>query len=124
MSKTTPKETSVVTDIDDAPDTALEKAEAIKAIAVSDLHGAFDGTRAELTVHSTEGEVGHQAVFVGINGNSFSIPRDIACIVPIEVIEALDNANTEVTESLADGQTKTRSVKRYPYTVKYLAAGK
>jgi hypothetical protein len=121
---TTAKETSVVTSIDDAPDTALDKAEAVKEIAVSDVHGTFEGERAELTLHSTEGEVGHQAVFLGINGNGFNIPRDTKVIVPAEVIEALENATMEIHEPVVGGNTKIRNVKRFSYTVKYLPAAK
>lgn len=122
---TNTKETSVVTSIDDAPDVALEKADAdTPVLKIPDVHSAFAGDRVELVLNSTEGEVGHQAVFVSINGESFNIPRDTKVIVPVEVIETLDNASMELHEPQPNGTTKVRNVKRYSYTVKYLAKSK
>lgn len=43
-----------------------------------------------LTINSTEKDKG--AVFVGINGHAYNIPRDIPVTVPYSVVEALKEA--------------------------------
>jgi len=122
MSKTLPKDTSTSTSIDDAPDVALDKAstEPVKTLAVSDVHGAFEGERVELIINTSPGEAGNQAVFVGVNGNGFNIPRDIKVNVPIEVLYQLDNATQTIYESIAGGGVQEREVKRFSYTAKIL----
>jgi len=124
MSKNLPKDTTVITSIDDPQDAALEQAEAAPTIAVTDAHGTFEGGRAELTIHSGEGEIGQQAVFLGINGHGFNIPRDKKVNVPIEVAHQLDNCMMTIYESIAGGGTREREVKRFSYAYKELAPAK
>ena len=110
------KPDTTVTTIDDAPKSVDTK-------KVQDIdHKADDaisGDKAEVTIHAGEGELGRQAVFLAINGHGFNIPRGVACRVPVEVIEVLENATMVVYEPTAAGQNIEREVKRFSYTVKY-----
>lgn len=126
MSSKNTKDTTTITSIDDAPEAALGSAEASPTVPVTDNLSVFGGDSAELIVQSNaaEGILGQQAVFVGINGYGFNIPRDKKVIVPVEVIENLDNASVVVIEGLDNGQTRERTVKRFAYSVRYLPSAK
>lgn len=106
-------------DDNDTPDEVRESSKPEK-IRVSDHGNSMNGERVELTLHAGEGEVGRQAVFLGINGHGFNIPRSIAVDVPVEVIEILDNATMTVYEQI-DNKVYEREVKRFSYNVKNLA---
>jgi hypothetical protein len=105
-------------DDNDTPDEPRESSKPEK-IRVPDNGKSLCGERVELIVHAGEGEVGRQAVFLGINGHGLNIPRSIAVDVPIEVIEILDNATMTVYEQI-DNKTYEREVKRFSYNVKNL----
>lgn len=122
MSKT--KDTTIITSIDDPQDLAIEQSEDAPALVVSDALGVFNGERAELTINSSEGEVGQQAVFLGINGHGFNIPRDKKVNVPKEVIDQLDNCMMTIYESIVGGGTREREVKRFSYSSRILAPTK
>ena len=118
------KDTTIITSIDDPQDEALVQSEAAPAIAISDTLSVFSGERAELTINSGEGEVGKQAVFLGINGHGFNIPRDKTVNVPKEVVDQLDNCTMTIYESTTGGATQERIVKRFAYSSRILAPAK
>lgn len=110
------KDKSTVTSIDDPveiPDTPNAE-----ALAITDHGDNFSGDKVELTIHSDTGEAGRQAVFVGINGVGFNIPRDTAVAVPVEIVTQLDNAMQTIYEGIEGGGTREREVKRFSTTVR------
>lgn len=114
------KDTNVTT-LDDEP-ARLEPAAPVQKIAVTDNGDHFAGEKVELTLHSDEGEIGRQAVFLGINGHGFNIPRDVPVEVPFEVIEVLNNSMMATYEPVPGGGGKMmeRHVKRFSYNYKPL----
>jgi antitoxin component of MazEF toxin-antitoxin module len=56
-------------------------------------HGLdFCGDKADILIPSTRGDDGKDAVFVGVNGSTFLIKRDQKVRIPVEILEALNNA--------------------------------
>jgi hypothetical protein len=115
----TPRDTSI-TSIDDEPK-AVVVAKA-KNIAVANTGDHMSGEKMEVTIHQGEGELGRQAVFLGINGEGTLVPRGVPCKLPVELVEILDNATMTVYEPTTNGQTIEREVKRYSYTAKAIKA--
>jgi|GEM_PF-2238750 len=103
-----------VTTIDDAPEVASEKK--VDAIAVPDIGNNMSGDRLDVTLHQGEGEAGSQAVFIGLNGQGFNMPRGIRVSVPAEVVHILENAEQTVYDT-TKGKTVERQIKRFSYTV-------
>lgn len=78
---------------------------------------ALSGKKAIVTIHPTDGEGGADAVFVGLNGYAYQIPRGEPQEIPVEVLEILKNAQT--TSYRTDprtGDVEPRTVPRYAYT--------
>jgi hypothetical protein len=122
MSKATKQDNATVTTIDDVPEAAPEvKA---KEVEVIDQGGHFGGDKVELIVHAGEGEIGKQAVFVGINGHGFNVPRDVKVLVPREVADQLENCMQTVYESTESGGTREREVRRFALSIRELPARK
>jgi hypothetical protein len=112
------KDKSTSTSIDDVIDTP--EAPAAAALAVTDHGDNFSGEKIELTIHSDAGDAGRQAVFVGINGVGFNIPRDTPVAVPVEVVTQLENCMQTVYEGIEGGGTREREVKRFSTTVRQI----
>lgn len=109
------KDTSVTT-IDDAP--AVVETPRAKKIAVTDHADGMTGEKMEVTIHAGEGEQGRQAVFLSLNGYGFNIPRGVPSIVPVEVVDILDNATMTKYEPGANGTMIEHEVKRFSYNAK------
>lgn len=105
-----------VTTIDDEPATDAP-AKKSKVLAVPDHGDNFSGKRLRLTIQSGEGAVGRQAVYVGVNGVGFNIPRDTPVDVPEEVVQQLKNCVQTVYESDEKGGTREREVSRFSMTI-------
>ncbi len=78
---------------------------------------ALSGKKASITVHAGEGENGQDAVFVGLNGFGYQIPRGEPWEVPVEVLMILENAVTEILSTDKGGAVKSRTAPRYSLTV-------
>lgn len=111
---------STITTLDDAPKNVEPPAAVVTAAVKHDE--ALSGEMVELEIHQGEGEIGKQAVFVGLNGNGYQIPRGIKSIVPIELVHILDNARQTVYES-GSGATSGvgREVNRFSYNTRAVA---
>ncbi len=77
---------------------------------------ALSGKKATITIHAGEGENGQDAVFVGLNGFAYQIPRGEPWEVPVEVLMIIENAVTEIL-STDKGGVKSRTAPRYSVTV-------
>ena len=104
---------SATTIDDDEPDDAPR----VPKIAVTDHGDNMAGGKVELTLHAGEGDIGRQAVFLGINGHGFNIPRSTPVEVPEEVVQILDNATMTVYEQVGQ-KMHEREVKRFSYNIR------
>ncbi|MBU3577577.1 hypothetical protein [Polynucleobacter sp. UK-Kesae-W10] len=85
-----------ISSIDDALNTpsASKPAAPKKAVKGQNHDVALSGKTRTITVHTSEAEGGHEAVFLSINGFGYQIPRGIPVEVPEEVLQVLENAKT------------------------------
>lgn len=91
-----------VTTLDDPKTTeAAKPAAATKAKRVDAVNGAstdFSGKRSVITIAPGPEEGGRDAVFVGVAGVGFLVPRGQSCDVPVEVANVLRDAKTTTWE--------------------------
>lgn len=92
---------SQIADIDDLPQAgATESGAAAPAKAAAKgktVKGAnhdveLSGAKKTITIHTSDAEGGHDAVFLSINGFGYQIPRGTPVEVPVEVVHVLENA--------------------------------
>ncbi|MET3134959.1 hypothetical protein AAKU55_005262 [Oxalobacteraceae bacterium GrIS 1.11] len=109
-------ENTKISTLDDGPDDiqAIPESTAIRG---SNHDDALSGERVSLTIFEQEGDVGREAVPIGVNGVGYLIPRGKPFSVPAEVVHALDNCVQTIYESLPGGETRERRLKRFNYTV-------
>ena len=107
---------TTITSIDDEPK-AVVLPKTVKVL-VTDDGDNMTGERAIVTVQQGEGELGRQAVFLGINGHGYNIPRGVPVELPVEALAVLENAMQTTYENI-EGKMTEREVPRYGMTVKY-----
>lgn len=103
---------SQISTLDDAHDVAADE------IVVSDIVGnahddQLSGDKVDIMIHEQEGDAGGEAVFVSVNGVGYQIPRGKSVRVPVEVLHVLDNSVQTIVESLANGKTRDRKLRRF-----------
>ena len=78
---------------------------------------ALSGKKARITIHPSDSDGGQDAVFLGLNGYAYQVPRGEPVVVPVELLEVLENAITEklVQNSMSD--TSITRAPRYAYAV-------
>lgn len=69
-----------------------------------------------IRIPSTEGVDGKNPVFVGVNGVSFLIQRDMDTKVPISIVHALNDAQQTRYTQEKDGTMTPRKVHTYPFS--------
>jgi hypothetical protein len=114
--KSAPADDGQITSIDDAPEVVADAKNTATAVDVSDHSDSFTGDKVELVINSGDGAAGKQAVFVGINGFGFNIPRDTPVHVPQEVVDQLANCMETQYESIEGGKVVEREVRRYAFS--------
>lgn len=110
------KSNSSVTTLDDA-DTAVEAAVVAPVVVGTNHDEALSGARRTVVVHESNGDGGSDAVFVGLNGYAFQIPRGVPCSVPVEVIEILKSAKVRSISNTPGGAVVERDIPRYSFSV-------
>ena len=107
-----------VTTIDDdnAPDTAASAKTQAAAVVGANADEALSGERRTVTIHTTDTDGGSDAVFVGLNGYAYQIPRGIPVEVPVEVLEILNSAKQSIFTSVPGGAVKERTVQRFAFS--------
>lgn len=106
---------SQVSTIDDQP--AVEKPARTKATKSQLADAGISGNKRIVTIHASDADGGDKAVFLGVNGVAYQIPRGKPYEVPVEVIEALKNAVVTQYKSGNDGVVKPFDVPRYAFSV-------
>lgn len=113
MTKETTK--SSVTTLDDAPSKASAPAAKAEAKVLVQHNDELSGKRKILTIHAEQGEGGNFAVFVGLNGVGYQVPRGIPHNVPDELVQNLRNAQQTVWEN-TDGKNVSREAPRFAFS--------
>lgn len=124
---------SQITTLDDEPQvTPAPKAKATKAAAktaskaaandVEVLKGAnadseLSGEMVMLTIHPTSAIGGREALFVGLNGYAYLIPRGKPYKVPVEVANVVANAVVTSYELASDGSQVEIKTPSDPHTI-------
>lgn len=112
------KSNSQVTTLDDGEVAAAEAATIAPATVVGANHDeVLSGERKMLTIHQSDADGGAEAVFVGLNGYGYQIPRGTPHLVPVEVIKILQNAKTKMLSNGVGGAIIERDVPRFAFSV-------
>ncbi len=105
---------SQISSIDDTPVIEKPKSKATKSQL---MDAGIGGAKRTVTIHASDADGGDKAVFVGVNGVGYQIPRGTPQELPLEVIEALKNAVITQYKAGADGVVKAHDVPRYAFSV-------
>lgn len=70
----------------------------------------------KIRVNTEDKPGGDRPVFVAVNGNGMHIPRGKTEPIPVEYVEALENAEELVYEPSVEGLPEPRIVKSYPFS--------
>lgn len=109
---------SNITSLDDAVPAAVAPAAVTADAAVLIKHNEeLCGDRKFLTIHASGEEGGSSAVFAGLNGVGYHIPRGIAHNVPSELVENFKNANQTFYERNEQGVMIPRTSPRFGMTI-------
>lgn len=111
MSKTD-KNTTQIHTLDDVADDAIA-ASAPTVITGTSHDDALSGDKVNIIIHEQDGDAGQEAVFVGVNGVGYQIPRGKVVAVPVEVFHVLENSVQKIYQSLPNGDTVERSLRRF-----------
>lgn len=111
---------STITTIDDGAEQSAAVPAAEKEV-VEVVGANYDdqlcGDKVKIEIYEGEGDGGKDDVFVQINGYAYKIKRGVEVVIPVEVLNVLDNANMTVYENKAGGGQDERKVKRFAYSV-------
>lgn len=108
---------SQVTTLDDSNDTDVAVAPAVGEIKGANFDASLSGKKKTITIHADGTESGNDAVFVGINGYAYQIPRGKPFEVPVEVISVLENAKTDHISPAPGGGITKRTSPRFAFSV-------
>ena len=100
-------------------DDIVEAEAAVAAPASQEItsgDAAMSGKKETITIHSSSEDGGSDAVFVGINGYAYQIPRDKPFVVPTEVAQVLRDAVTTTYKPGANGAVAERQMPRYAFS--------
>lgn len=103
-------------------DTQAAAAPAAKEIVPTQVAGAevdpeLSGRKVKLTIFEQEGDMGKQPVYVGHNGYGYLIKRGEPVIVPLEVVNVLNDAKITELETQQGGKQVERSRPRFAFQV-------
>lgn len=88
-----------------------------KAVKGANHDVALSGKKRTITIHTSDAEGGHDAVFLSINGYGYQIPRGVPVEVPVEVLHVLENAKvTTYSPSKEPGEFIERTTHRYAFS--------
>lgn len=110
---------TTITSIDDQPKDNAPAKSAPKAASVKGANHdvALSGKTRTITIHTSDAEGGHDAVFLSINGFGYQIPRGTPVDVPVEVLHVLENAKvTSYSPSKNPGEFIERTTHRFAFS--------
>lgn len=74
------------------------------------------GKKEILTIYSSPEQGGSDAVFCGLNGYAFQVPRDVPSLVPEELVQVLRNAIVTSYVDIGGGQFKETNRPRFAFS--------
>jgi hypothetical protein len=109
---------TTITSIDDAPvQQAANKPAAKGSVKGANHDVELSGKTRTVTIHTSDAEGGHDAVFLSINGYGYQIPRGVPVEVPVEVLHVLENAKiTSYSPSKVPGEFIERTTHRFAFS--------
>jgi hypothetical protein len=111
---------SAITSIEDIPkshEVKDDKGVSSEAQILINHHKELSGKRLLLTIHGSKDDGGNHAVFVGLNGVGYNIPRDKTFNVPEELVQNLENAQ-ETTYEREGASVVERKSPRFAFSVR------
>lgn len=87
------------------------------AIKVNGHDVALSGRKARVTIHPSDADGGNDAVFLGLNGYAYQIPRGEPVVIPVELLGVLENAITEKVVQNDKMDTSLTRAPRFAYAV-------
>lgn len=112
------KNQSQVATLDDGQDLSTVAAPVVAAGSIKgeNFDAELSGKKELITVHSTEGDGGNDAVFVSLNGYAYQIPRDKPFEVPTEVAQVLRDAKVANYKTDDRGNVSLQNRQRYAFS--------
>ncbi len=95
---------------------ALPRAAAKASVKVNGHDAALSGKLARVTIHAGQGKDGQEAVFLGLNGYAYQVPRGTPVEIPMELLGVLETAVAE-NVTTEDAKVLTSNSPRYAYSV-------
>lgn len=111
------KSNSQISTLDDEPEVAPEvQAVAAKTLAGTNHDSAMSGKKEIVTIHSSPEDGGSNAVFIGLNGYAYQIPRDEPFAIPTEVAQILRDAKVTTHRAGPNGSLIEKTTPRYAFS--------
>lgn len=111
------KSQSQISSIDDAPTHIDAAADLdVPVLAGANANTSLSGKMEMVTIHSSEGDAGADAVFVSHDGYAYQIPRDKPYKIPTEVAQILRDARVTTFVPGESGSFVERHRQRYAFT--------
>lgn len=108
---------SIATLDDDLAEMAAAQVSETKSLTGNNHDATLSGERVRVTFFEQEGDLGKDAIFAGLNGVAYNIPRGVPVEIPVEVLAIFSEATMNVIETTADGGQRERSMMRFAYQV-------
>jgi len=109
---------STIATLDDEPAALIAaEAEASKSVQGNNHDGDLSGQRVRVTFFEQEGDLGKDAIFAGLNGVAYNIPRGVPVDIPVEVLDIFTSAKMRSIETTQAGGQRERDVMRFAYQV-------
>lgn len=118
MAKNQNQVTTLDDDAQGVSNAAAPEAVSPEASVLIKHNESLSGERKILTIHTAAGEEGNHAVFVGLNGVGYQVPRGKSWNVPAELVSNLENAVEVRYERNSAGKIEPREVPRFAFSVK------
>ena len=107
---------SQVSTIEDDDVTAPAAAPQPSSIRTTGEDLQLSGKRQTITIHSSDSDAGDEPVFVGLNGYGYYIKRGTPVDLPVEVVEVLKNAKTDIVRTTQGGGQEVRTSQRFAFS--------
>lgn len=107
---------SMISTLEDVPAKVLAVEAPAVLVGAADADG-LSGRKVQVTFYEQEGDLGKHAIFAGLNGVGYNIPRGVRVDLPIEVLAVFNDAVMKSIETLQDGSQRERDVMRFAFQV-------
>lgn len=105
---------SQITTLDDDEPVAVAQPQA--EVKGKNFDATLSGKKVALTIHPSDGDGGSDAVFLQLNGYAYQVPRGKPQVVPVELVEILENAKQTILSFGAGGVVNERAAPRFAFS--------